>query len=101
EGGAGVHSRRSRGADRKNQVVGAVAAPADLDFRRWEISDRSDLVVLFILGAGFSATQAWAGVDENRRADHDDLFDFGYWQRGRWVAFFEIDSARQKRHCRA
>ena len=50
---------------------------ADVGVRGDEVHYRSDLVVLFVLGAGFSASRARADAGAVEPADCGDLCDFG------------------------
>src|ERR1700730_167032 len=77
----------------------AALLPPNLGIHDGQVHDRSDLVVLSILGAGFSAAQAWSGVDADWLADPGDLRDRGCGQRGGRVAFVFDDSPRQGREC--
>src|ERR1700690_4091404 len=69
-GGTGIHPQRSPGADEENQMGPAHPSSSDLGVCGRKIPDRPHLVVLSVLGTGFSATQAWSGADEDWAANH-------------------------------
>ena len=98
----GKHPRVSKGeldyirsdpqeSDGKNQMGSPNTTSPDLGLCGGQVHDRSHLVVLPVLGAGFSATPAWPRVDEDRYPHHGDLCDRRCRQRGGRMAFILAD----------
>src|SRR5215472_1889757 len=73
------------------------SASPDLGVRGRKVHDRSYLVVLLVLGAGLSPTQARARSHEDWFADHGDLRDCRYRERRWWVAIVVVDHAWAQR----
>src|SRR5580704_11924864 len=100
EGGARLHPQRSSGLAAQNQMVCSASPAANLGVRRWEIPNRSGVVVLSFLDSRFLAEQTRPGPDRSWPSDRGDLFDLRRRQRRRRVDIFVFYQARaQRKRC--
>src|SRR5271165_6273712 len=85
-----VHSKRWRKGNGPSAMGTSVRIPADVGIPARQVSDRPDLVVLSILGAGVFPEAARTEFGADWIASCGDLPDFRCWERGGRMAVVAI-----------
>src|SRR5579863_6901483 len=91
--GIRLYPQRSNGAERENSVAALVSVSSDVGFRICEVPDRSYLVVLSLLAAEVSQSDAWHIAGQDRSAAGADLSRGGCRKcGGRLVVVFAFET---------